>query len=150
MTRHTFRFGRPIFKHTIMTSNRWVRDHMAGSGGREIAQRTSWWLQGATGCQLRTILEKKFILGISPTKWWVTIFKREIFEIWNFNLWLQVSQVNPPLSQVSPMKRHHLWTSISLYTGIWLPPQEHHSTITQERQAMGKWRTRGRRTKIYL
>ena len=32
---------------------------MVGSGGEEMAQRASWWLQGAACCQLRTILGKK-------------------------------------------------------------------------------------------
>jgi len=45
---------------------------MAGSGGGEMAQRASWWLQGVVGYRLRTILEKFFLLGISPIKWWVT------------------------------------------------------------------------------
>jgi len=30
------------------------------------------WLQGVVGCLLRTIFDKFFLLGISPTKWWVT------------------------------------------------------------------------------
>ena len=39
---------------------RWVRDHMDGSGGGEMAQQASWGLQGVVGCRLRTIMEKKF------------------------------------------------------------------------------------------
>ena len=31
---------------------------MAGSGGEEMTQRASWWLQGAVGCPLKTNLEK--------------------------------------------------------------------------------------------
>ena len=32
---------------------------MVGSGGGEMAQQASGWLQGVVGCQLRTIVEKK-------------------------------------------------------------------------------------------
>lgn len=45
---------------------------MAGSDSGELAQRASWWLQGTASCRLSTILEKKILLEISPTKWWVT------------------------------------------------------------------------------
>ena len=62
--------------------DRWVRDHMVGSVGREMAERTSWWLQGVVVCCLRTILEKKILLGISPTKWWVTNPMEECGPMW--------------------------------------------------------------------
>jgi len=66
MTRHTFRFEGYLQTYD---HGRWARDHMVGSNGEEMAQRASWWLQGVAGWG--PSWRKQFLLGISPTKWWV-------------------------------------------------------------------------------
>lgn len=86
MKNHTYRVKRPIFKHAIITDGRGTTRLVRVV--KKMAHRAIKWLQWFVPAEDH-LREKKNLLGISPTKRWVTKSKDKYHNIGgqNFRFW---------------------------------------------------------------